>query len=76
MCMSTISLNHFVFSLAVHYHCYLFAGYCFYLYLLLICVGDKCAFMFLYVTKHPNSQSTNTLFLMNSGQRGLLAMQA
>lgn len=65
-----------MFSLAVHYHCYLFPGYCFDLYLLLISVGDKCAVVFLCVTKHPNSQSANTLFLMNSGQRALLAVQA
>lgn len=65
-----------VFFLAVRYHCYLFVGCCFYLYLLLICVGDKCAVVFLCVTKRPNSQSANTLFLMNSGQRVLLAVQA
>lgn len=68
-----------MFPLAVHYHCYLcagYAGYCFYLHPLLIHVGDKCAVVFLCVTKHPSCQSTNTLFVMNSGQSALLAVQA
>lgn len=78
MSIFTISLNHFesyvLFScpLSLQFICWLLL----YLYLLLICVGDKCAVVFLCVTKHPNSQSASTLFLMNSGQRALLAMQA
>lgn len=60
-----------VISLAVRYHCYLFAVYCFYLYLLLL-----CAVVFLRVAKQPNSQSANTLFLMSSAQGALLARQA
>lgn len=65
-----------MFSLAVRCHCYLYAGYCFYLHSTLNSVGDKCAVVFLCVTKHWSSQSTNSLFLMNSGQRALLAVQA